>query len=301
MSVVVAAFYHFTRLDDYKDMREPLLKKCLNLGLKGSILLAKEGINSTIAGTREGIDGILAYLRADPRLNALEHKESFAKELPFLRMKVLLKKEIVTLGVEGVDPHQKVGDYVEPKDWNALISDPNVVVLDTRNVYEYAIGTFDRAIDPQTETFREFPNFVEDNLSHDKEKPIAMFCTGGIRCEKASSYMLSRGFKKVYHLKGGILKYLEEVPEKESLWKGDCFVFDHRTAVTHGLNHGEHETCYGCRWPVSEDEKQSLHYKKGVYCPHCYDTRNEKQKASAAARHNQMLLAEGRGQKHLGR
>lgn len=301
MSFVVAAFYHFTTLDDYKEMREPLLKKCLDLGIKGSILLAREGINSTLSGTREAVDRLLMYLRTDPRLKALEHKESFAEKLPFYRMKVLLKKEIVTLGVEGVDPSKNVGDYVEPKDWNALIADPNVTVLDTRNAYEYAIGTFDHAVDPKTQTFREFPNFVHDHLSHDKEKPVAMFCTGGIRCEKASAYMLSRGFKKVYHLKGGILKYLEDVPKEKSLWRGDCFVFDHRTAVTHGLNHGEHDTCYGCRWPVSQTDKQSSHYKEGVYCPRCYDDRDERQKASSQARHDQVLLAEKRGQKHLGR
>lgn len=301
MSFVVAAFYHFTMLDDYKEMREPLLKKCIDLGIKGSILLAREGINSTLAGTRKAVDELLHYLRSDPRLMDLVHKESFAKDLPFYRMKVLLKKEIVTLGVEGIDPTKDVGDYVEPKDWNALISDPNVVVLDTRNDYEYAIGTFDHAVDPKTQTFREFPRFVENNLEHDKEKTIAMFCTGGIRCEKASAYMLSRGFKKVYHLKGGILKYLEEMPKEESLWRGDCFVFDHRTAVTHGLDHGAHETCYGCRWPVSLEDKSSSLYKEGVHCPRCYEKRDERQKASSQARHHQVLLAEKRGDKHLGR
>lgn len=301
MSVVVAAFYHFTQLEDYQDMREPLLKKCVELGIKGSILLAKEGINSTIAGSREGIDSILAYLRSDSRLSALEHKESFATDLPFFRMKVLLKKEIVTLGVDGIDPTKDVGTYVDPKDWNKLISNPDVVVLDTRNVYEYAIGTFDKAVDPNTETFREFPAFVEENLEHDKDKPIAMFCTGGIRCEKASAYMLARGFKTVYHLKGGILKYLEDVPKEQSLWHGDCFVFDHRTAVTHGLEYGDHETCFGCRWPISTADKSSPHYKEGVHCPHCYDSRDEAQKAAAEARHHQVCLAEKRGHKHLGR
>jgi UPF0176 protein len=301
MSVVVAAFYHFTQLEDYEDMREPLLKKCAELGIKGSILLAKEGINSTIAGSREGIDSILAHLRSDARLSAMEHKESFATDLPFYRMKVLLKKEIVTLGVDGIDPTKDVGTYVDPKDWNNLISNPDVVVLDTRNVYEYAIGTFDKAVDPNTETFREFPAFVEENLEHDKDKPIAMFCTGGIRCEKASAYMLARGFKTVYHLKGGILKYLEDVPKEQSLWHGDCFVFDHRTAVTHGLEYGDHETCFGCRWPISTGDKSSSHYKEGVHCPHCYDSRDEAQKAAAEARHHQVRLAEKLGHKHLGR
>jgi UPF0176 protein len=229
--IVVAAFYHFTPLPDYQDMRSPLKSFCQSHHLKGTILLASEGINSTIAGSRSGINALLDYLRSDPRLQTLEHKESYCDRMPFQRMKVRLKKEIVTLGVPGIDPTQTVGTYVEPKDWNALISEPDVVVIDTRNQYEVDLGTFDRAIDPQLEAFGEFPNFVQQNLNPDQHQKVAMFCTGGIRCEKASAYMLAQGFKEVYHLKGGILKYLEEIPPSESLWQGECFVFDERISI----------------------------------------------------------------------
>jgi UPF0176 protein len=229
--IVVAAFYHFTSLSDYQDMRSPLKSFCQTHHLKGTILLAGEGINSTIAGSRSGIDALLAYLRSDPRLQTLEHKESYCDRMPFQRMKVRLKKEIVTLGVPGIDPTQIVGTYVEPKDWNALISDPDVVVIDTRNQYEVELGTFDCAIDPQLDAFGEFPHFVQQNLHPDQHQKVAMFCTGGIRCEKASAYMLKQGFKEVYHLKGGILKYLAEIPPSESLWQGECFVFDERISV----------------------------------------------------------------------
>lgn len=228
---VVAAFYHFATLEDYQEMRPVLKDFCDRHNLKGTILLAQEGINSTIAGSRAGIDVLLKYLRADPRLQHLEHKESFCDVMPFQKMRVRLKKEIVTLGVRGVDPSREVGIYVEPKDWNALIADPDVVVLDTRNYYEVKFGTFTGAIDPSLKSFGEFPDYVTENLQPQPHQKVAMFCTGGIRCEKASAYMLSQGFKEVYHLKGGILKYLEEVPPEESLWQGECFVFDDRITV----------------------------------------------------------------------
>ncbi len=228
---VVAAFYHFTELPDYESLQNPLKEFCDAHQLKGTILLAKEGINSTIAGTRNAIDAVLEYLRKDPRLQNLEHKESHCQGVPFQRMKVRLKKEIVTLGVPDIDPRYRVGTYVEPKDWNELIADPDVIVIDTRNIYEVEFGTFKGAINPNLETFGEFPQYVQEQLNPEKHQKIAMFCTGGIRCEKASAYMLSQGFSEVYHLKGGILKYIEEVPKEESVWEGDCFVFDDRVSI----------------------------------------------------------------------
>lgn len=228
---VVAAFYHFTDLPDYESLQAPLKQFCDDRQLKGTILLAKEGINSTIAGKREAIDALLAYLRSDPRLQDLEHKESYCQGIPFQRMKVRLKKEIVTLGVPDIDPRHRVGKYVEPKDWNALIADPEVIVIDTRNSYEVEFGTFKGAVDPNIEVFGQFPNYVKEQLDPEKHQKVAMFCTGGIRCEKASAYMLSQGFREVYHLKGGILKYIEEVPPEESVWEGECFVFDDRVSI----------------------------------------------------------------------
>ncbi len=229
---VVAAFYHFTQLEDYESLQLTLKEFCDVHQLKGTILLAKEGINSTIAGSRAAIDALLAYLRSDRRLQDLEHKESYCQGVPFQRMKVRLKKEIVTMGVPDIDPCYQVGTYIDPQEWNALIADPDVVVIDTRNNYEVEFGTFRGAINPNLETFGEFPNYVQNQLNPDKHQKVAMFCTGGIRCEKASAYMLSQGFTEVYHLKGGILKYLEEIPAEESVWEGECFVFDDRVSVT---------------------------------------------------------------------
>ncbi len=232
-NIVVAALYKFATLSDCAQLRTQLLTECQKTGILGTILLAREGINGTIAGTREGIDHVLAFLRADARFHDLEHKESITSSMPFFRLKVRLKKEIVTLGLENIDPNKKVGTYVDPKDWNQLINDPSVVVIDTRNAYEFEIGSFKNAVNPNTRSFREFPDFAKANLDPARVTKAAMFCTGGIRCEKASAYMLEQGFAEVYHLKGGILKYLEEVPESESLWQGKCFVFDHRGAVGH--------------------------------------------------------------------
>ncbi len=240
---VIIAFYKFAPLDDYQVLRESLLVYCKEQGILGTILLASEGINATIAGTRESIDHFVAHLSSDPRLSGFQYKESYAEFQPFDKMKVRLKREIVGLGVEGVDPNKKVGTYVKPQDWNALISDPDVIIVDTRNSFEVGFGTFKNAIDPKTSVFRHFPKFVEEELQNARDKKIAMFCTGGIRCEKATSFMLEQGFKEVYHLQGGILKYLEEIPKEESLFEGECFVFDERITVRHDLSPGD-ETTY---------------------------------------------------------
>lgn len=299
--IVVAALYKFASLPDCKSLQPPLLAECNKYGIKGTLLLAQEGINGTVAGSREGIDALLLYLRSDERLADIDHKESYAETMPFYRMKVRLKKEIVTLGVPGIDPNKKVGTYVRPKEWNSLISDPDVVVVDTRNAYEYEIGTFKGAIDPHTETFREFPAFVHNHLDPSKHKKVAMFCTGGIRCEKASAYMLEQGFEEVYHLQGGILKYLEEVPAEESLWEGECFVFDQRVAVRQGLELGDYALCHACRHPVSPEDKLSQEYQEGVSCPHCYATLTEEKRRSAAERQKQVELALQRGDMHIGK
>ena len=298
--IVVAALYQFVKLSDYRKMQAPLLAVCQAQQIKGTILLAAEGLNGTIAGRRQGIDTVLAYLRKDARLAALQHKESYTDTLPFLRMKVRLKKEIVTLGVAGIDPTVNVGTYVKPTQWNALISDPDVLVIDTRNDYECEIGTFQGALNPHTESFRQFPNFAQDNLDPARHKKVAMFCTGGIRCEKATAYLLQQGFEHVYHLQGGILKYLEEIPQTESLWRGECFVFDDRVAVDHGLVEGEYDQCHACRYPISAEDKSRPEYQPGVSCPRCHGKRSAKQVASAKERQKQMELAKQRKQTHLG-
>jgi UPF0176 protein len=299
MSVVVAALYKFATLEDFREMREPLLQVCLDSGIKGSLLLAHEGINGTVAGSRAGIERVLNYLKADVRLQDLEHKESIDTAQPFLRMKVKLKKEIVTLGVDGIDPNRQAGTYVEPRDWNRLISDPEVLVLDTRNDYEVEIGSFEGAINPQMETFREFPAYVQ-RFDPSRHKKVAMFCTGGIRCEKASAFMLQQGFDEVYHLKGGILKYLEEVPSEQSLWQGECFVFDHRVAVDHELKKGSYELCHACGWGVSAADRLSPLYEEGVACARCAATLTDEQKARFRERSKQIELARARGEQHMG-
>ena len=298
--IVVAALYKFVTLEDFHELREPLLDACIASGARGTILLAHEGINGTIAGTREAIDQVLAYLRSDPRLANLEHKESFDDHLPFYRMKVKLKREIVTMGVEGIDPNSRVGTYVAPGDWNDLVNDPEVLLIDTRNDYEYGIGTFRGAIDPHTQSFRDFPAFVRSHLDPEKHKKVAMFCTGGIRCEKASAFMLEEGFAEVYHLQGGILKYLEEVPPQESTWEGECFVFDNRVAVDHKLQKGQYDQCYGCRHPITEQDKLSEKYNKGICCPLCYDRLTDDQRARFGERQKQIELAAQRGEDHIG-
>ena len=233
--IVVTALYHFVTLDNYKDLRQPLLNIMLKNNVKGTLLLASEGINGTIAGSRASIDNVLQWIRTDKRLEDVRHKESFDETMPFNRTRVKLKNEIVTMGIEGIDPNRTVGTYVKPEDWNALISDPDVTLIDTRNDYEVAIGTFKNAVNPKTDTFREFPKYVNENFTPEKNKKVAMYCTGGIRCEKSTAYLKEQGYEEVYHLQGGILKYLETVPETESLWEGECFVFDSRVSVNHAL------------------------------------------------------------------
>ena len=296
----VYALYKFVTLKDYKALREPIKKLMLKLNVRGTLLLAEEGINGTISGNKSDMDTIIAWLREDKRLADLEYKESVHSEQPFHRTKVKLKKEIVTMGIDGIDPNKTVGSYVEAKDWNDIISDPEVILIDTRNDYEYEIGTFKNAINPDTETFREFPDYVEKNLDPRKHKKVAMFCTGGIRCEKASSYMKQAGFEEVYHLKGGVLKYLEEVQEKQTLWDGECFVFDDRVAVNHSLQRGSYDQCHACRYPITEEEKQHEHYAAGISCHRCFHKSTDEQKARFSEREKQIQLAKDRGETHIG-
>jgi len=297
---IICALYHFVTLEDYELLREPLLKVMLSHDVKGTLLLAREGINGTISGTREGIDNVLAWLRNDERLAKLDTKESFDDQVPFYRTRVKLKKEIVTMGIDSIDPTHIVGTYIKPKDWNALISDPDVLLLDTRNDYEVAIGTFKDAVNPDTTTFRQFPQYVEDNVDKKKHKKVAMFCTGGIRCEKSTAFLKTQGFDEVYHLEGGILKYLEDVPEEESLWEGECFVFDNRVSVNHQLEKGQYDQCHACRMPITEADKEHQQYTLGVSCHHCYDQTSQLQKSRYIERQRQIRLAEERGEDHIG-
>ncbi len=298
--ITVCALYKFVRLENFESLRQPLIEKMESVLVKGTLLLAAEGINGTIAGPQSGINQVLSFLSEDPNLGQISYKQSYNDENPFHRTKVKLKKEIVTMGVEGVDPNQVVGTYVKPKDWNALISDPDVITIDTRNDYEIEIGTFKHAINPNTETFRDFPEYVKNNLDKNKHKKVAMYCTGGIRCEKSTAYLKDQGFEEVYHLEGGILKYLEEVPSEETLWEGECFVFDGRVAVNHDLKQGQYDQCFACRFPITEEEKQNEHYIKGVSCHRCHDKVTDKQKARFAERERQINLAEKRGESHIG-
>ena len=298
--IVVAALYKFAPVADPAALRETFAAACTSHNIKGILLIAPEGINGTIAGQRADIDAILAVIRAAPGFADLEHKESFSDTQPFYRMKVRLKREIVTMGVLDIDPNKTVGTYVDPKDWNALITDPDVVVIDTRNKYEVRIGTFEGAIDPQIDTFRDFPAWLEARAGLANKPRIAMFCTGGIRCEKSTALLKQRGFDEVYHLKGGILKYLEEMREEDSLWRGECFVFDQRVAVAHGLKVGEHELCFGCREPINAQDKQSDKYVPGVSCPHCHDTLTPDRRAAFMERQRQIERARQRGQTHFG-
>jgi UPF0176 protein len=296
----VAALYHFAAFERFETFREPLQALCDEIGVKGTLLIAHEGINGTVAGTDAAIAKLLSYLRAQPEFAKLEHKESRASKMPFLRMKVRLKKEIVTMGVEDIDPNEIVGTYVDPKDWNELISDPDTILIDTRNDYETAIGIFKGAVDPNTKTFREFPDWVRNNSGLHNKPKIAMYCTGGIRCEKATAFMKQEGFEEVYHLKGGILKYLEEVPTEESLWEGACFVFDERVSVEHGLKEGNHKLCHACRNPITAEEITSPHYEEGVSCSNCYPTRTEADRDRYRERQHQIALAKKRGMQHIG-
>ncbi len=301
---LVAALYKFVHLPDFRELRAPLLEFCEVQEVKGTLLLAEEGINGTIAGTEAGIRAVLQRLRSAPRLADLVHKESWAPRMPFYRMKVKLKREIVTMGVPNIHAETMAGIYVRPEDWNELIADPEVVVVDTRNDYEYRIGTFERAVNPETRSFTEFPAWIEaqrqeGGVLHGKRK-VAMFCTGGIRCEKSTAYMRSLGYDEVYHLEGGILKYLETMPEENSLWRGDCFVFDERVSVRHGLEPGNYEFCRACREPLSPEDKAAGHFIEGVSCIHCHDKHTDEQKRRFAERQRQVELARQRAERHIG-
>jgi len=296
----IAALYHFTRFPHPGALRPALLDLCLSQEVKGTLLLAHEGINGTIAGPRTGIEAVLAHIRAFPGCSHLEWKEATANHPPFGKMKVRLKKEIVTMGQPDVDPRAQVGHYVEPGDWNDLIRSDDVVVIDTRNDYEVAIGTFQGAIDPETESFRAFPAWWAKNKDRFHNKRIAMFCTGGIRCEKSTNYLISQGIEDVYHLKGGILRYLEEIPEQDSTWQGECFVFDNRVSVGHGLIEGPHKLCHGCRRPILPDDMKRPEYEHGVCCHQCATETSEVDKARFRERQKQIQLGRSRGYAHLG-
>lgn len=301
---LIAALYQFVSLPDFKDLQQPLLALCTRKGVTGTLLLAREGINGTIAGPESGVRDVLAYLRADPRMAGLEHKESWAQDRPFYRMKVKLKREIVTMGVPAIDPATMAGEYVEPDRWNDLIDEPDVVVVDVRNDYEVAIGTFKSAVNPETTTFSEFPAWVQEQSQPGgvlQDKPrVAMFCTGGIRCEKSTAYLKSQGFDDVYHLQGGILKYLEVMPSDQSLWEGECFVFDERVSVRHGLEPGNHELCRACRMPISDADKASSLFEQGVSCPHCAESLTEDKRERLRERQRQIELATQRREQHIG-
>lgn len=298
--IVVAALYQFVDLPSYQELRPSLKGFCEVQGIKGTLLLAKEGINGTIAGTRTAIDAVVSYLKTVGPFQKLEYKESKAKTMPFMRLKIKLKKEIVTFGVEAASPTKMVGTYVLPSDWNQLISRSDVITIDTRNDYEVMIGSFKGAVNPQTATFKDFIDYTKKNLMQHKDKPIAMYCTGGIRCERSTSYLKAIGFKEVYHLKGGILKYLEEVPKEKSLWEGECFVFDQRVAVKHDLELGSYDMCFGCRMPINDQDKASECFLEGVHCPHCHNNHNTEHYARVSERQKQVQLAKSRNQKHLG-
>ncbi len=299
-STQVAALYRFVRLDDFENLRNPLLEFCEARGIRGTLLLANEGINGTIAGTTQAISEVLAYLRRDDRLADLECKFSYNEDRPFLRMKVKLKKEIVTMGRPGIDPNQCVGRYASPEQWNTLVDDPECLVIDTRNDYEVEIGTFRGAINPNTSSFREFPEWVEKNLDPSKHRKVAMFCTGGIRCEKSTSLLVSMGFEDVWHLQGGILNYLEKTPVEQTRWDGECFVFDSRVSVDHQLEKGSYDQCYACRFPIDDAQKASDLYVPGVSCPRCHDAHTEDQKQRFTERQKQISLAKARGEAHIG-
>lgn len=300
--IKVAALYRFANFTQPEMLQPQIATWCAEHGLKGTILVATEGVNGTVAGTEAGIDAVVAHLRTLPGCAELDVKYSHAAEMPFYRMKVRVKKEIVTLGVDGIDPKREVGTYVQPEDWNALISDPDTVLIDTRNDYEVAIGTFEGAVDPRTKSFSEFPEWFRahrEELAAGKTK-FAMFCTGGIRCEKSTAFLKAEGINDVYHLEGGILRYLENIPETESKWQGECFVFDERVSVKHGLELGKMELCHACRRPISQEDKASAHFIEGVACPACYAERTDEDRARFAERQKQIALAKKRGKQHIG-
>jgi UPF0176 protein len=300
VTFLTAAFYKFVELADFVQLKAPLLAYCEDQQIKGTILLAEEGINGTIAGVPESVHAVLAYLRRDSRLADLVHKEAFAVEMPFYRMKVRLKREIVTLGVPGVSPTKMAGTYLKPDEWNKLLDDPTVVFVDVRNDYEVALGTFKGALDPKTKSFSELPEWVRGQAALRDKPKVAMFCTGGIRCEKSTAFMRAEGFSEVYHLEGGILKYLETIPKEQSRWEGECFVFDERVSVGQGLKQGDYELCRSCRTPLSAADRAAPNFVRGVSCEQCHDQSSEERKASLRERQRQVELAESRNSAHIG-
>ena len=296
---LVAAFYKFTKIEDPAKLQASIEDCCLENDVRGIVLLASEGINSTIAGSPEGVRNVLQFLRDDARFSELTWKESNASQAPFRKLRVRLKKEIVTMGVDGINPDRLVGTYVKPEKWNELISDPNVIVIDTRNDYEVEIGTFKDAINPDITSFGELPKWVEENIDIEEQPRVAMFCTGGIRCEKSTALLKEAGVHEVYHLEGGILKYLEKMEEELSLWDGQCFVFDERVSVGHGLEVGEYELCRACRFPICDKDKSSPRYREGISCPRCHDQTSDEQKGRFAERQKQIDLARQHGTQHL--
>jgi len=297
---IVCALYKFVHLPQYRELQRPLQAQMVENDVKGTLLLAEEGVNGTISGSRSGIDAVLAWMETIQEFSDISVKESLTNQLPFKRSKVKLKKEIVTMGVAGIDPNRSVGTYVSPQQWNELINDPDVLLVDTRNHYEVAVGAFANAVNPKTTNFREFPQYVSQHLDPSVHKKVAMYCTGGIRCEKSTALLKKQGFEEVYHLQGGILKYLEEIPEEASLWQGECFVFDERVTVDHQLEKGSYDQCHACRLPLSEEDKLSEYYQQGISCAACYHERSDEDRARYREREKQVQLAEIRGQIHIG-
>ena len=299
-TVMVCALYKFVRLPGYRALQAPVLEAMLSYPIRGTLLLAAEGINGTIAGDPADLEEFLGWLRTTQGLGDIDTKVSWTDNPPFKRSRVKLKKEIVTMGVEGIDPAQSAGTYVDPEDWNSLVDDPDVVLVDTRNEYEIEVGQFANAVNPHTTTFREFPEYARTHLDPEKHGKVAMYCTGGIRCEKSTAFLRQIGFENVYHLKGGILNYLEKVPESDSRWRGECFVFDERVTVDHDLEKGSYDQCHACRRPISESDKEHAHYQQGVSCPRCYGERTDADRQRYAEREKQVALAEKSGRTHIG-
>ncbi|MDG2001553.1 MAG: rhodanese-related sulfurtransferase [Alphaproteobacteria bacterium] len=303
-NICIISFYKFVTILDLEKLKIQIENICLMFETKGTILIAPEGINGTIEGSKDNIEKFLETLKNDKNFSDIIPKYSYSSKDSFNRMKVRLKKEIVTIGNTEVNPNKYIGKYIEPNDWNELISDPNTILIDTRNEYEVAIGTFKGAINPKTKSFRDLPNWIKNNLenvdNNYKNKKIAMFCTGGIRCEKSTSYLVQKGFTNVSHLKGGILKYLENIPKKESLWDGECFVFDQRVSVAEKLKPGSYFMCHGCRMPLKPEDTKLKSYIHGVSCKYCHNKKSAESKKRYADRQKQINLALERGEKHIG-
>ena len=299
----ISAFYKFFSVNQPSSLQKKILNKLSNLLIKGTILVSKEGINGTISSHNHyDLDRSINFLKTISGFDSFDVKYSFSDKDPFIRLKVKLKDEIVSIGDATIDPTKIVGEYVQPEDWNHLISQEDVLVLDTRNTYEVSIGTFEKSVQPKTTNFREFPDWLEslESSGIDKNKKVAMFCTGGIRCEKASSLMKAKGFSNIYHLQGGILNYMKKVDEKNSLWQGECFVFDDRVALNHNLEVGSYDMCHGCRMPITQEDKLKSEYERGVSCPNCFDKKTPDQKKRYADRQKQVDLAKLRNEKHIG-